>query len=188
MSIFICVLTLLVGAICCDVPTSQGYEPQHTQFPKSAETRLCLEEALAKNIMFSHLESDQLSQIFAVMTETKLKTGDIVFRQGVIVNLLLGIHCLTFILGDEADKFYVLEKGECDVFAIKSGVSQHVATYDEGSAFGELALVADAPRTSTVKVYHSYKFYPFIRLLSINSYLLYSPPHTNGNIRQRQMA
>jgi cAMP-dependent protein kinase regulator len=45
----------------------------------------------------------------------------------------------------------VLEKGECDVYAMKAGVSQHVAVYAEGEAFGELALIYDSTRTSTVR-------------------------------------
>jgi hypothetical protein len=46
------------------------------------ETREGLERALSKNIMFSHLEGDQLAQIFAAMFEVKYLASDIVFRQG----------------------------------------------------------------------------------------------------------
>lgn len=54
--------------------------------------------------------------------------------------------------GEDGDKFYVVEQGECDVFSTKSGVSQHVAALIAGSAFGELALIYGSPRTATVKV------------------------------------
>lgn len=121
------------GAICCDVPNTQSYVKD---VPKSLETRANLDKALSSNIMFSHLEADQLSQIFAAMFEVRFKANEIVFRQG-----------------DEGDRFYVIERGECDVYAMKPGgtSTQHVAQYISGSAFGELALIYDCPRISTVK-------------------------------------
>lgn len=121
------------------------------EIPKSIETRAGLEKALANNIMFSHLEGDQLSKIFSAMFEVKYNASDIVFRQGRHSSFLSFLTSYTRI-GDEGDRFFVLEQGECDVFTMKSGVSQHVAAYIAGSAFGELALIYGSPRMSTVKV------------------------------------
>lgn len=119
------------GAICCDVPSSKMFIPE---VPKSPEIRTGLEIALSNNIMFSHLERDQLSKIFSAMFEVKYNASETIFRQG-----------------DEGDKFYVVEKGECDVFTLQAGEPQHVAAHIAGSAFGELALIYGSPRSSTVK-------------------------------------
>ncbi|KAK9909485.1 hypothetical protein WJX75_003002 [Coccomyxa subellipsoidea] len=53
----------------------------------------------------------------------------------------------------DATKFYVLEKGTCDVLINNEAtgyVPKKVHTYPSGSGFGELALLYSAPRAATV--------------------------------------
>jgi cAMP-dependent protein kinase regulator len=169
---------------------SLSYRPERIQVPKSSETRAGLEKALSKNVMFSHLERDQLSQIFAAMFEVKYNANDLVYRQGMLPSLLrFRLHSLVYrTAGDEGDNFYVVDKGECDVYAIKAGVSQHVAAYEVGSAFGELALIYDSPRASTVKVLLSPRLFDYVSKVFVGKnrcYIVGNRPcgfsfHSNG--------
>merc|ERR1711871_979852 len=53
--------------------------------------------------------------------------------------------------GDEGDNFYIVGSGECDVYVAKGDAApQHVFTAKPGAAFGELALMYNAPRSATV--------------------------------------
>merc|ERR1719337_317460 len=49
--------------------------------------------------------------------------------------------------GDKGDNFYILDEGECDISIEGKGV---VMTATKGIAFGELALLHNAPRAATV--------------------------------------
>jgi CRP-like cAMP-binding protein len=56
--------------------------------------------------------------------------GDVVFRQG-----------------DHGDRFYVIEAGEVEVV----GDGQMIRMLGAGEGFGEIALLRDTPRTTTVR-------------------------------------
>ena len=51
--------------------------------------------------------------------------------------------------GDKGDNFYILDEGECDISVEGKG---SVMTATKGIAFGELALLHNAPRAATVQV------------------------------------
>ena len=52
--------------------------------------------------------------------------------------------------GDVGDKFYILRTGRVEVSKVADGHSDTVVTLGPGAAFGELALLHDAPRAATV--------------------------------------
>ena len=55
--------------------------------------------------------------------------------------------------GDIGDTFYLLESGEVDVYKKKPDAEEiKVHTYKSGDAFGELALMYNAPRAATCRV------------------------------------
>jgi len=121
------------GAICCEPPKSASGVNSFT--PKDKNTQEYLDNALKKNIMFSHLEDDQRAEVFGAMFEVFFKAGDIIIRQG-----------------DEGDNFYVVAEGVCDVYVSKQGGEPALVTsYTLGGAFGELALIYGSPRAATVK-------------------------------------
>jgi CRP-like cAMP-binding protein len=68
------------------------------------------------------------------MELTDYKAGDIVFRQG-----------------DPGDNFYLIRSGEAEVI-IRDDKGENVAvTLDEGSFFGEKALMTGEPRNATIR-------------------------------------
>lgn len=55
-------------------------------------------------------------------------------------------------IGESGDNFYVVAEGEFNIFVKKGkdGVEKKVATCGDGTSFGELALMYNAPRAATV--------------------------------------
>lgn len=52
--------------------------------------------------------------------------------------------------GEAGDKFYIIRSGRVEVSKITDGRSETAVTLGAGAAFGELALLHDAPRAATV--------------------------------------
>ncbi|EFA74930.1 protein kinase A regulatory subunit [Heterostelium album PN500] len=115
---------------------SLGEQPVNAipTIPKSEETQQRLDQALKKNIMFSHLEEEERNSVFAAMFEVHYKQGDVIIKQG-----------------DEGDNFYVIDQGICDIYVNKENQPPlHVMDVYEGGSFGELALIYGSPRAATV--------------------------------------
>lgn len=113
--------------------------PDHA---KTAEQMARLQTAVSGNFLFSHLSEEQMSQVLGALVEKPIPIQDMrVISQG-----------------DEGDNFYVVEKGDFDVYVNPAGVIQpgpegmgkKVATIGRGGSFGELALMYNAPRAATV--------------------------------------
>lgn len=97
--------------------------------PKDYKTMAALSKAIAKNVLFSHLDENERSDIFDAMFPVNCLSGEPIITQG-----------------DEGDNFYVIDMGEVDVY-----VNQElVTTIGEGGSFGELALIYGTPRAATV--------------------------------------
>lgn len=97
--------------------------------PKDYKTMAALSKAIAKNVLFSHLDENERSDIFDAMFPVNCLSGEPIIQQG-----------------DEGDNFYVIDMGEVDVY-----VNQElVTTIGEGGSFGELALIYGTPRAATV--------------------------------------
>ena len=52
--------------------------------------------------------------------------------------------------GDEGDVLYVVDRGQLDCSKIIGGESTYLKTYQPGEAFGELALLYNAPRAASI--------------------------------------
>ncbi|KAM6156169.1 cAMP-dependent protein kinase type I-beta regulatory subunit [Rhynchocyon petersi] len=98
--------------------------------PKDYKTMTALAKAISKNVLFSHLDDNERSDIFDAMFPVTHIAGETVIQQG-----------------DEGDNFYVIDQGEVDVYVN----GEWVTGISEGGSFGELALIYGTPRAATVK-------------------------------------
>ncbi|KAH8863762.1 cAMP-dependent protein kinase regulatory subunit [Schistosoma japonicum] len=98
--------------------------------PKDYKTMTALSKAIAKNVLFSHLDEAERSDIFDAMFPVHRNPGDVIIQQG-----------------DEGDNFYIIDQGEVDIFLN----NEHTSTIGEGGSFGELALIYGTPRAATIK-------------------------------------
>merc|ERR1719208_555209 len=98
--------------------------------PKDYKTMASLSKAIAKNVLFSHLDENERSDIFDAMFPSNAMPGEIIIQQG-----------------DEGDNFYIIDQGEVEVYVNE----EKVLNIGEGGSFGELALIYGTPRAATVK-------------------------------------
>ena len=112
-----------------------GFTPKKVE--KSIDEREKIMSILNSNNFFSQVTDEQRAIMADAMTKVEFKDGAEVIKQG-----------------DDGDTFYVLDSGVADVWVSKDGKEPaKVFTYEEGSgaAFGELALLYNAPRAATVR-------------------------------------
>mgnify|MGYP006131628955 CR=1 FL=1 len=102
---------------------------------KSADEKKRILDVLDRNVLFLHLDSTQIDKLLFEIFQVDVPAGDVLIKQGA-----------------EGDNFYLIEEGKCDVFIKKGEEENHVATCtsEEHNAFGELALMYNAPRAATV--------------------------------------
>ena len=114
---------------------ADDFTPQKVE--KSSEARERILAILTTNKFFSKLDSEQREMMADAMGPVEKADGETIIQQG-----------------DPGDNFYILDEGVADVWVSKNGGEpEKVFTYEEGSgaAFGELALLYNAPRAATVK-------------------------------------
>lgn len=86
--------------------------------------------------MFSVLDDKERDIVIGAMEECRFKTGDWVIKQG-----------------DPGDVLYVIDEGNLDCFKkfTKDAQDTYLKTYQPGEAFGELALLYNAPRAASIR-------------------------------------
>ena len=66
--------------------------------PKDYKTMASLSKAIANNVLFSHLDENERSDIFDAMFPVSAIPGEVIIQQG-----------------DEGDNFYIIDSGEVEV-------------------------------------------------------------------------
>ena len=125
-----------VSAECMQVRDKHAEEVQLKVVPKSEAAKAEIKNAVKDNILFKGLDDTLRGYIVDAVFEVSHKVGDAIIKQG-----------------DEGDNFYIVSKGECDIYLAKSGQDypgQHISTCGPGKSFGELALMYNSPRAATI--------------------------------------
>jgi CRP-like cAMP-binding protein len=91
-----------------------------------------LEAALSSHFLIGTADQVVRTQIIRAVERHEFAVGDEIIKEGET--------------GAQADKFYILESGKTSV--IQGG--EEVYVYEEGSCFGDIALLYDCPRTANV--------------------------------------
>lgn len=103
--------------------------------PKSEDTKKRILLRLKESFLFRSLEEKETDIVIDAMEEKNFKGGETIITQG-----------------EDGDVLYVVDQGELDCFKkFKEGPEKHLKVYLPGEAFGELALLYNAPRAATIR-------------------------------------
>ena len=102
---------------------------------KSPEAKAAILEKIDSAFMFSGLDSKERAIVVDAMEEMNFAESQVVIQEG-----------------DEGDCLYVVANGQLKCTKIFKGNTEptHLKTYGSGEAFGELALLYNAPRAATI--------------------------------------
>ena len=71
-----------------------------------------LSKAIAKNVLFSHLDENERSDIFDAMFPVSAIPGEVIIQQG-----------------DEGDNFYIIDSGEVEVLNLRKGQKENITKF-----------------------------------------------------------
>jgi cAMP-dependent protein kinase regulator len=113
----------------------EDFHPRVIQ--KSESQKLKITERLNKSFMFAALDHNEINIIVDAMEEKNFVSGETVIKQG-----------------DEGNELFVVESGklECSKVFKDTETPTFLKSYHPGEAFGELALLYNAPRAATIVV------------------------------------
>lgn len=89
---------------------------------------------IRSSILFANLDEREEHTVIDAMEEKKFTHGEIVISEG-----------------DKGDCLYIVAEGDFDCYKLIEGEDKYLKTYKKGEAFGELALMYNAPRAATIK-------------------------------------
>lgn len=102
---------------------------------KTPEQKERIINKVTQSFLFNSLEEKELNLVIDAFEEKHFKEGDTVIEQG-----------------DHGDVLFLIEKGTLDCFKTfnKQEGKKWLKVYNPGEAFGELALLYNAPRAATI--------------------------------------
>jgi cAMP-dependent protein kinase regulator len=107
-----------------------------------------LSELLKANIMFGHLDAEQMAMVIARFEPRTYSAGDEIITEGAL----------------NGDLFFLLDSGTATVYKTVDGTRKQVFEYEPGASFGELALMYNAPRAATITASSPCKVFALDRL------------------------
>lgn len=115
---------------------------------KTDEVKDKIRERLNQSFMFSYLSEDDQNIVIDAMKEENFEDGDVVIKEG-----------------DDGEVLYVVESGLYNCSKIFTGRTKptNLTKYEQGAAFGELALLYNAPRAATITCLESGTLYSLDR-------------------------
>lgn len=119
--------------------------------PKAAEVEEAIRKLMEKSILFTCLNKEEINIVIQAMEEVNTEVGQAIITEG-----------------DKGDVLYIVGSGEYDCFKILGGKDTFLKTYLTGDAFGELALMYNAPRAATIVCKTPGKMYSLDRLTFVN--------------------
>lgn len=104
--------------------------------PKSEEQRQRIISRVMQSFLFNSLEDSELDTVINAFEEKKFSKGDYVIEQG-----------------DHGDVLYLVETGTLSCYKKFAGedAQKFLKVYNPGEAFGELALLYNAPRAASIQ-------------------------------------
>jgi cAMP-dependent protein kinase regulator len=104
--------------------------------PKSEEVKQQIIKILNNSFLFNHLEEKEKNVVALAMKKVEVPSGEYIIKQG-----------------DDGNDLYVVESGNlsCSRKPSKDAEDQFLLNYGTGDAFGELALLYNAPRAASIK-------------------------------------
>lgn len=129
-----------------NIKASSLYIPKVVK--KTEQQKEKIRTRLGQAFMFSALDEREKSIVIDAMEEKRVRTGEEVISQG-----------------DKGDVLYMVDSGRLDCFkeATKDQPRKLLKTYQPGEAFGELALLYNAPRAATIVAKESSVLYSLDR-------------------------
>lgn len=116
--------------------------------PKSEDVKLQIIKILENSFLFSHLEDKEKTVVALAMKKVEVQSGKFIIEQG-----------------DDGNELYIVETGslDCSRRQSKEGEDKFLLAYGPGDAFGELALLYNAPRAASIKAKSSCVLYSLDR-------------------------
>jgi cAMP-dependent protein kinase regulator len=115
-------------------------------YPKSEEAITRILILLNKSILFKGLDDKDTKIVIDAMQDRLCKPGETIIEEG-----------------EGGDVLFMVDEGEFECHKKIDGVTTYLKTYKIGEAFGELALLYNAPRAATIKAKTSGKLYALDR-------------------------
>lgn len=105
------------------------------KYEKSEAERVKIKNALMNNMLTKKLSDESINTLIGAMQKRTYKKDDVLIQYG-----------------DEGTEYFVLDSGvlECKVYSEDTKEVAVTKTITEGSAFGELALLYQTPRSATI--------------------------------------
>lgn len=117
-----------ISAGAVDMDAMENFEKK--VIPKTDEQMELLRKTVGAEVLFTHLESDELQDLLDAMYEKKYAPGDDIITQG----------------DTNAEEFFVMAEGEVDIL-----ISDDKVASQKTGCFGELALIYGTPRAATIR-------------------------------------